>query len=80
MKTKLTLRIDEGLVRKAKRIAHRRGTSVSQVFGEYIAEQEDEAAAADLPPLTASMLGVMKNSRSTVAGADYQAHLEKKHQ
>lgn len=79
MKTKLTLRMDDGMVRKAKRIAQRRGTSVSQVFVDFIAQQTDEEAAAALPPLTASMLGALKRGEGEIDEPDYYAHLETKY-
>lgn len=35
MKSKLTLRLDEGLKERAKRLAERRGTSVSKIVEDY---------------------------------------------
>ena len=39
MNTKLTLRMDEVLVRQAKTQAARRGKSVSRMFAEFVASQ-----------------------------------------
>ena len=41
MKTKLTLRIEEGLIRRAKEKAKRRGTSVSKMVADYFSVLEE---------------------------------------
>jgi hypothetical protein len=35
METKLTLRLDEGLIKSAKKEARHRGTSLSQMVADY---------------------------------------------
>ena len=59
MKTKLTLSIDEELVRFARQVARRRSTSVSGMFSEYLKNQEghDKQAAV---LRTADVVGVLK--------------------
>ena len=79
MQTKLTLRVEEALVKKAKRIAKKRGTSVSRIFGQFISEQTDELPADDWPPITASMVGVIRREGIEVDERDYRRHLERKH-
>ena len=78
MRTKLTLRIEEALVRRAKAEAARRGKSVSQMVSEFVAllgsPQRDKQK---LPPITASLVGVLKGHR--VSEADYKKHLREKH-
>lgn len=79
MNTKLTLRMDETVVRKAKGEARRRGKSVSQMVSEFF----DSLGPRDhrppmLPPLTRSLVGVLKGRK--VSEEDYIAHLRKKHQ
>lgn len=78
MHTKLTLRMDEALVRRAKAEASRRGKSVSQMVGEFVASlgspKQDEQK---LPPITASLVGVLKGHR--VSESDYKRHLREKH-
>ncbi len=78
MHTKLTLRMDEALVRRAKAEASRRGKSVSQMVGEFVASlgsrKRDEQK---LPPITASLVGVLKGHR--VSESDYKRHLREKH-
>ncbi len=78
MNTKLTLRMDESQVQRAKEEAARRGKSVSQMIGEFV----DSLSSAPrdekkLPPITASLMGVLKGHR--VSEADYKARLQEKH-
>jgi hypothetical protein len=79
MQTKLTLRVEETVVRKAKRLAKTRGTSVSRIFCDYIIAQDADRPADNLPPLTASMLGVLNTAHQSVVEEDYRQHLEAKH-
>jgi len=77
MNTKLTLRMDDVLVRQAKRQAARRGKSVSQMFGEFVASLGTSKPKRRFPPVTDSLLGVMKGHR--VSEKDYKQHLRAKH-
>jgi predicted HicB family RNase H-like nuclease len=77
MNTKLTLRVDEGLVAKAKNQAAQRGKSVSQMFGEFVSNLEENVVASDVPPVTASLRGILKNPQ--LSEKDYKRHLEEKH-
>ena len=77
MNTKLTLRMDDVLVRQAKRQAARRGKSVSQMFGEFVSSLGTSRPDSRLPPVTNSLLGVMKGHR--VSEKDYKKHLREKH-
>ena len=78
MNTKLTLRMDETVIRKAKGEARRRGKSVSQMVSEFfeLLSPRDHTLPI-LPPLTKSLVGVLKGSK--VSEKDYIAHLRKKH-
>lgn len=82
MNTKLTLRMDDELVRQAKAEAARRGKSVSQMVGEFVdslsAARRDAAhRGEELPPVTASLVGVLKGH--DVSEADYKKHLLEKY-
>ena len=61
MQTKLTLRLDEELIERAKRYGKRNGRSVSQMVADYFAlleeELEDEGAGT---PLVGSLRGALK--------------------
>lgn len=78
MNTKLTLRMDVEQVRTAKAEAARRGKSVSKMVGEFF----DALAAgaqprSELPPVTASLVGILKDG--DITKSDYHDHLRKKH-
>jgi len=79
MKNKLTLRLDDSLIRRAKKRAKQKGTSVSQMVADYFALIEAEQPSIDrgLPPITASLTGILKNQE--VQEEDYRKHLEQKY-
>ena len=78
MNTKLTLRMDDALVQQAKIQAAQRGKSVSRMFGEFVASLGRRGPDnLRLPPVTGSLLGVMKGHR--VSEKDYKNHLREKH-
>ncbi len=79
--SKLTLSVDDAVVRRAKRYARARGTSVSRLVecfldllarGQGGARREDETE----PPVLRRLRGSLKG----VTRADYRAHLERKYQ
>jgi hypothetical protein len=76
--TKLTLSVDDGVVRRAKRYAHARGTSVSRLverFLSLVATDERSPAGRSEPPILHRLRGSLKGS----VPADYQRYLERKH-
>lgn len=79
MKTKLTLRLDEDLIEKAKRYADRTGTSVSQLVADYFAaiEPQTPVADAELTPRVRGLLGALKGG--AVREDDYRRYLEEKY-
>jgi hypothetical protein len=77
MNTKLTLRMEAALVRQAKTQAARRGKSVSQMFGEFIRSLGASEQDRRLPPVTGSLLGIMKGRR--ISEKDYKKRLREKH-
>ncbi len=79
MQSKLTLRLDERLIRRAKAIAKRRGKSVSQMVADYFASMEDASAKPEDPltPLMRSLKGALRGAK--VDRADYYNYLEGKH-
>jgi len=77
MNTKLTLRMDDVLVEHAKTQAAQRGKSVSQMFGEFVASLGAGKRGRGLPPVTDSLLGIMKGRR--VSETDYKKHLREKY-
>ncbi len=79
MNTKLTLRMDERLVEKGKFEADRRGKSVSQMVGDFFdsLSTPNQHAVKKLPPLTASLVGVLKGHRTDADS--YKKHLREKY-
>ena len=80
MNTKMTLRMDETLIKKAKSEAGRRGKSVSQMVGEFfdsLGEPDREAVVNYLPPVTASLLGVLK--AYSIDESAHKKHLREKY-
>ncbi len=77
MKTKLTLRMDDELVRQAKAEAAQRGKSVSQMVGEFVDSLGGVRRDEHIPPVTALLVGVLKGH--DVSESDYKRHLLEKH-
>jgi GTP1/Obg family GTP-binding protein len=77
MQSKMTLLLDEELIKKAEAAALERGKSVSQMVAEFF-ESLGKNAPYDneLPPLTSSLLGILKGVEVDVD--DYKKHLEEK--
>ncbi len=78
MHTKLTLRMDEAVVRKAKMEAKRRGKSVSRMVSDFIDSIGSRPDSEKiLPPTTASLVGILKGQE--ISEDDYKAHLREKY-
>jgi hypothetical protein len=70
--------MDKTLIAKAKQEAKHRGKSVSGMVADYFAALGEEAHPADtLPPVTASLFGVLK--KASVSEKDYRRHLKDKY-
>lgn len=79
MQTKLTLRMDEELIQRAKRYADRTGKSVSQIVADYFAlvDGGDAILGLALTPRVKALKGALKGA--TVTEDDYRQHLETKY-
>jgi hypothetical protein len=77
MNTKLTLRLDDVLVEQAKAEATQRGKSVSRMFADFVASLAPSKRDRSLPPVTGSLLGIMKGHR--MSERDYKKHLREKY-
>jgi hypothetical protein len=79
MNTKLTLRLDEDLIRGAKRYAGSSGKTVSRLVADYFAllAADEELPPAELTPRVRSLLGSLENSG--LGEEDYRRHLEDKY-
>jgi hypothetical protein len=79
MNTKLTLRLDDRLIARAKRYSERSGKSVSQLVSDYFAliEVDEPIAGAELTPRVRAMIGSLRGASTTER--DYRGHLEEKY-
>ena len=79
MQTKLTLRLDEDLIKRAKAYSKRTGKSVSRIVADFFALLNPTAGKPppELPPRTQSLLGAL--SEAALDEDDYRAHLLERH-
>ena len=82
MQTKLTLRLDDSLIERAKRYGKAQDKSVSQLVAEFFRlldapDQEAVEHQIPLPPRTRSLLGVLGGA--TVSEEDHREHQRHKH-
>ena len=65
MQTKLTLRLDDDVIEKAKRYAKHRQTSLSRLVAKYfkfLSNLEKPQSKKSLPPITRSLWGVLEDA------------------
>ena len=79
MNTKLTLRLDEELIKSAKNHANIIGKSVSQMVADYfyLLDNQAEKKNTRLTPVVKSLKGVLKDS--DIDETDYKQYLEDKY-
>jgi hypothetical protein len=78
MQTKLTLRLDDQLVKQAKTYAEKSGKSVSQLVADYFSLLNASASSkSEITPSVRRLKGVLKKSKADVQ--DYQKYLEEKY-
>ncbi|MGO8684587.1 MAG: DUF6364 family protein [Thermoleophilia bacterium] len=79
MNTKLTLRLDDWLIRSAKRYSLKSGKSVSQLVADYFAliDAGAEPPGVEITPRVRSLIGALKDA--TVTEDDYRRYLEEKY-
>lgn len=67
MNTKLTLRLDDELIARAKRHASLSGKSVSQLVADYFSlmDSREEAPRVAMTPRVRSLIGVLKGANVT---------------
>jgi hypothetical protein len=79
MNTKLTLRLDDDLIKSAKEYAVITGKSVSRIVADLfeIIKNEKLQEKASLPPTVRSLRGVLNHSK--VEHKNYKQYLEEKY-
>ncbi len=83
MNTKLTLRLDEELIQKAKRYSDASGKSLSKLVADYFAliEAARDKDGHALPPKVRALLGALVPASGSPPAdeGDHRRHLEAKH-
>ncbi|MBU4557006.1 MAG: antitoxin [Actinobacteria bacterium] len=79
MNTKLTLRLDDQLINKAKRYSDRSGKSVSQLVADFFSamDADENIPGTEISPRVRSLRGAFKGSTATEE--DYRGYLEEKY-
>ena len=79
METKLTLRIDEKLIHRAKIIARKSGKSVSQLVADFfvLLDSKEAKKSFDMTPNVKALRGIFRGSGVSIDS--YRRHLEEKH-
>lgn len=82
MQTKLTLRLDEDLIKFAKKEAQREGKSLSQMVADYLKAIKSKHNAKkntkeEFSPFVKSLMGAMKIDH--IDKEDYYRYLEEKY-
>ncbi len=77
MNTKLTLRLDKGLIEGAKRHSARCGKSVSKLVADYFTLIDADKPTTEVTRRVQSLRGVLVGSG--LDERDYRKHLEDKH-
>ncbi|EEZ80524.1 DUF6364 family protein [Candidatus Thioglobus sp.] len=76
MQTKLTLRIEEELIKTAKVYSARSGKSVSKIVADLFKSIQNNNSNGVVTQNVSSLKGVIKNN---VSESDYKTHLENKY-
>jgi len=81
MTTKLTLRLDETVINKAKKIASRKGVSLSRMVADYFKAVADQGTQAVQESLVLyEVAGVLSGKRyAAQLRAGYRKHLAEKY-
>jgi hypothetical protein len=79
MRTKLTLRIDEDLIARAKAYSKKTGKSVSRMVADYLSLLPERSSneTESLTPIVRSLYGLLRGS--TVDEQDYRRYLQEKY-
>ena len=82
MDTKLTLKLNEEIIRKAKKYAHRHHTSLSRMIENYlrkITEHSDVPGEEEITPLVKSLSGIIRLPRNYNPKKNYTGYLPEKY-
>jgi len=80
MQTKLTLRMEDELINRAKSVAEKKGKSLSKMVSDYftaLTKKELSEDIIELPPNVKSLYGALADSN--IDETDYKKYLEGKY-
>ena len=79
MQSKLTLRLEEELVRRAKMLAKKKGKSISKIVADYFTlfEAQKTKPEEKFSPIVQSLKGALRGT--TIDVQAYRKHLEEKY-
>lgn len=79
MQTKLTLRLDQNLIERAKTYSAKHGKSISQMVADYFAllDEAPTRPGTELTPVVRSLKGALRGAE--IGEKDYRRHLEDKY-
>ena len=77
LNTKLTLRMDDALIERAKAHSERSGRSLSRLVSDFFSAIDQPAEPTAITPRVRSLMGAL--SHVTLDEDDYRRHLEEKH-
>jgi hypothetical protein len=81
MQTKLTLKLEESVIKRAKRYARVHRRSLSKMVEGYFRSVTREERKSDqpLPPIVSSLAGILKNRKKADIKEEYTNYLIKKY-
>ncbi|MCW7481094.1 DUF6364 family protein [Leptospira kanakyensis] len=82
MNTKLTLSIDDKIIKHAKEFAKQRNKSLSRLVEDYLdglSSNNDPLKAKDIPPIARKLAGVLKGNPDVDIRKEIASHLENKY-
>lgn len=77
MQTKLTLRLEEELIHRAKEYAKNHNKSLSQIVADYFHLLSQQTKTEPNSPITQALTGLLAGEN--VSEADYKQHLQNKY-
>ncbi|MBW2664489.1 MAG: antitoxin [Deltaproteobacteria bacterium] len=79
MNSKLTLRLEEDLIKSAKSYSAKTGKSVSKIVADYftLIDKKLPGKQKEISPLTRSLMGSLKKGK--ISEEDYKKYLEEKY-
>ncbi|MCU0440843.1 MAG: DUF6364 family protein [Bacteroidia bacterium] len=79
MNTKLTLKLDNSVIEKAKTYAKKKNTSLSKLIESYLGLLVNPQDSQDVTPLVKSLSGVVELPKNVDYKKDYKKHLSNKY-